>query len=331
MNKGQLAGVGAITITSILWGTTGTAATFAPEVGPLAIGAAALGIGGLLQAAIAIPALRTERGALYARMWTIVIGSVAVAIYPLAFYSSMHFAGVAIGSVVSLASAPLASGVLERVVDQRQLSGWWMLAAGLGIIGSVLLCLSKIDDRTFDPTATMLGIVLGLVAGTTYAIYSWVAHRFMMQGISRAASMGAVFGGGGLLLMPVLLITGAPLVASSEGFLVASYMALLPMFLGYLLFGFGLTRVSASTATTVTLTEPAVATLLAVVVVGERLEILGWAGLSFIVVVLLILVFASTNVSVLSESGPLKTASAKAQRPTADVVVEASRRARVNE
>jgi len=34
---------------SVLWGTTGTAATFAPAVGPLAIGAAAMGLGGLLQ------------------------------------------------------------------------------------------------------------------------------------------------------------------------------------------------------------------------------------------------------------------------------------------
>lgn len=61
-------------------------------------------------------------------------------IYPLAFYSSMHFAGVAIGSVISLASAPLASGLLELLLERKRLSGWWALAAGLGIIGSTLLC-----------------------------------------------------------------------------------------------------------------------------------------------------------------------------------------------
>jgi len=55
VNHGRLAGLLAISATSLLWGTTGTAATFAPGVGPLAIGAAALGIGGLLQAAIAGP------------------------------------------------------------------------------------------------------------------------------------------------------------------------------------------------------------------------------------------------------------------------------------
>ena len=136
---------------------------------------------------------------------------------------------------------------------------------------------------------------MGLVAGSTYAIYSWASHRLMNSGISRAASMGAVFGGGGLLLMPVLVVTGAPLLATPQAFSVGAYMALVPMFLGYLLFGYGLTKVPASTATTITLTEPAIATLLAVLIVGERLGVLGWTGLAVIAVVLLVLAVAPTN------------------------------------
>lgn len=295
MNRPRIVGVAAILATSVLWGTTGTAATFAPEAGPLAIGAAALGIGGLLQAAIALPALHAARSALRARIGVVLFGAVSVAIYPLAFYSSMHLAGVAVGSVVSLASAPLASGLLERIVDGRALSRWWMLAVALGVTGSVMLCIAKLDGQTEPAGATLGGILLGLVAGATYAVYSWVAHRLMDDGVSRAASMGAVFGVGGLLLVPVLVVTGAPLVASSEAFAVASYMALVPMFLGYLLFGIGLARVSASTAITITIAEPAVATLLAVVVVGERLTGLGWAGLAVIALVLVLLALAPST------------------------------------
>lgn len=302
MNSGRLAGLAAITVTSLLWGTTGTAATFATDVGPLAIGAAALGIGGLLQAAIAIPALRSSREALLLQKRTVIVGAIAVAIYPLAFYSSMHTAGVAVGSVVSLASAPLASGVLERFVDKRPLSRWWMLAAALGVMGSTFLCVSKIDGQAGSTTHTFLGIALGLVAGATYATYSWASHRLISDGIGRAASMGAVFGGGGLLLMPVLALTGAPLLTSPGNVAVAAYMALVPMFLGYLLFGYGLTKVPASTATTVTLTEPAIATVLAVLIVGERLSALGWTGLIVIAAVLLILTLAPTNSARASEA-----------------------------
>ena len=293
----RAAGLIAITITALLWGTTGTAATFAPEVSPLAIGAAALGIGGLLQAVIAAPALRAKRSALRPQARPILTGAVAVAVYPLAFYSSMHLAGVAIGSVVSLASAPIASGLLERIIVHRPLSRWWIISASLGAQGSIMLCASNYDAPGASLGTTAAGVALGLVAGLAYAIYSWAAHRLMRSGIGRAASMGSVFGLGGLMLMPVLLLTGAPILHSAGNFAVAAYMALVPMFLGYVLFGYGLTKVPASTATTVTLTEPAAATLLAVLVVGERLGPLGWAGLLVIGAVLVILAVAPTNES----------------------------------
>ncbi|GEO97195.1 DMT family transporter [Kocuria turfanensis] len=294
--RGRAGGIAAILVTSVLWGTTGTAATFAPGAGPLAIGAAALGIGGLLQAAIALPALRRAQQALRTHAGLVALGAVAVAIYPLAFYSSMRLGGVAIGTVVSLASAPLASGVLERVIERLPLSRWWKLAAFLGILGSGLLCLARAGDSAASAPATAASIGLGLVAGTTYALYSWVVHRLMGHEVGRAASMGAVFGVGGALLMPVLLLTGAPLLHSAQAFTAAAYTALVPMFLGYFLFGLGLTRVRPSTATTLTLTEPAVAAVLAVLVVGERLSGLGWTGLTVIGVALVVLALAPANV-----------------------------------
>lgn len=290
--RDRLWGMIGVLIASLLWGTTGTAATFAPEVGPLAIGAAALGIGGLLQALIALPALRAARLQLRSHWKLVALGAVAVFAYPLAFYSSMHLAGVAIGTVISLASAPLASGLLELLIDRRRLSGWWVVAAGLGVTGSVLLILASQGATTTDPSATSLGIGLGLVAGASYALYSWAVQRLMLDGAGRAAAMGSVFGLGGILLMPVLLVTGGPLLATPEALAVGTYMALVPMFLGYLAFGYGLSKIPASSATTLTLTEPAVATLLAVLIVGERLGPLGWVGVAIFGLVLALLAVA---------------------------------------
>lgn len=297
MKNDHLRGIGAVLIASVLWGTTGTAATFAADVGPLAIGAAALGVGGILQALVALPALARARLHLRAHGATVVFGAVAVFVYPLAFYSSMDLAGVAIGTVISLASAPLASGLLERVVDKRRLGGWWMTAALLGIAGSVVLIVSTDQGDMVTERSVVSGIALGLVAGAAYATYSWAVQRLMTQRIGRAAAMGSVFGVGGLLLLPVLLITGAPLVASPQAFTVGAYMALVPMFLGYFAFGYGLAKIPASSATTLTLTEPGVATVLAVVIVGERLTPLGWIGLASFGVVLLILAIAPSSPS----------------------------------
>ena len=285
---------------SVLWGTTGTAATFAPAVGPLAIGAAAMGLGGLLQALTAARPITRERVALHAQRRTVLLGAAAVAGYPLAFYTSMRLAGVAAGTVVSIGSAPLASALAERVIDHRRLTARWMAGAALGLAGIVLLCLAEATQPHPGHAAagtTILGVGLGLAAGTTYALYTWAAHRLIGHGVTPRAAMGAIFGLGGLLLLPVLLATGAPLAASWPSAAVGAYMALVPMFTGYLLFGWALAHVPASTATTLSLLEPAIATILAVIIVGERLPAAGWAGLTLIAGCLLVLTAARPRFS----------------------------------
>ncbi len=272
---------------SVLWGTTGAAAAQAPAVGPLAVGAAAMGVGGLLQAAAAHRAVSAARARLAEHRWTLTTSAVAIAIYPLAFYSSMRLAGVAVGTVVSLGSAPVAAALVERYVDGTPLSARWGVAAALGLAGVAALAVVHDDGAAGDhPVA---GVALGLVAGLTYAAYSWGAARLMRDGIESSAAMGAAFGLGGLLLLPVLVVAGGPILASGRDFAVVAYLAIVPMFLGYVLFGRGLAAVPASTATTLTLLEPAVAALIAVAFLHERLSVLGWSGMALLLGSLLVL------------------------------------------
>jgi DME family drug/metabolite transporter len=283
---------------SVLWGTTGTAATLAPAVSPLAIGAVAMGVGGLLQALYAAGPIRRQWRRLLDQWPLVSLGALAVAVYPLAFYTSMHLAGVAVGTVVSIGSAPVAAAVIERFADRKPLTRRWLAGALLGVGGAVLLSVAgqrpdagdagsaAIDGAgsaaglglALGSWAAPAGILLGLVAGTTYALYSWAAHRLIGSGVSSRATMGAVFGTGGVLLMPVLFLTGRPLAESWTNFGVGAYMALVPMFAGYVLFGWGLARIRASTATGLSLVETVVAAVLAVLVVGERLPAAGWIG-----------------------------------------------------
>jgi DME family drug/metabolite transporter len=277
---------------ALLWGTTGTAAALAPDVGSLAVGAAAMGVGGLLQAAAAHRVVRAHRAGLAAQ-WRALAGSaVAVAVYPLAFYSSMRLAGVAVGTVVSIGSAPMAAALVERVVDRQPLSRRWVLGATVGVLGVLALALARAggEAATDGPGArAVVGVALGLLAGVTYALYSWGAARVMRRGLPSRPVMGAVFGAGGVLLLPVLLLTGAPIVASWSNVAAVSYLAVVPMFLGYVLFGRGLSAVPASTATSLSLLEPAVAAVIAVLVLHERLPVLGWAGMGVLLAGLVLL------------------------------------------
>lgn len=291
----------AVLLAALLWGTTGTVASFAPQIGSLAIGAFAMGIGGLLQALLARKQLRHSWRDLLADKPLLVSGGIAVAIYPLAFYSSMRMAGVAIGTVITIASAPFISALFERFLSQTQtIDRRWLLSLLLGVIGTTLLCFSSLgfsnlgfsnpvsDGSVNFDLDKYIGIGLGVVAGASYAYYSWVAKKMIDQGIRSDAAMGSLFCVAALILLPSLWFTGDHLFTSLKNILVISYMAFVPMFIGYLAFGYGLRSVSASSATLLTLFEPVVAAVLAVVVVGEIIPFIGWVGIGLICLCLMI-------------------------------------------
>ena len=283
----------AVLVASVLWGTTGTAASFAPNLSPLAIGALAMGGGGLLQALLARKKIARHLQDIPRNKGILLLGALSVAIYPLAFYSSMHLAGITIGTVVSIGTAPLFTALLERFLDQKQLSKRWFLSCCFGVLGVLLLSLgeshmtNQLQQHSTDQK--VLGVILGLVAGLTYSLYSWAAKKMIDRGVDAKASIGLIFGFGAMLLLPTALYTGSNLFDEAIHVYVVGYMMLIPMFLGYLLFGYGLRTVPASRAVTLTLFEPFMAAVFAMLIVGEQLDGLGWLGMGLIFVCLIIL------------------------------------------
>lgn len=284
-------GLLAVLLAATLWGTTGTAASFAPEVSAMAIGAVAMGGGGLLQAFVAWREIVVYRRRIVQQWHFWLVGAMAVAVYPLAFYGSMRLAGITVGTVLTIGSAPLLSALIEYLFDKQKLSLRWAFGTLLGVVGITLL--SFAENHTSQGDEPLFGIALGLLAGLTYALYSWTARKMMLCHIAPKAAMGATFGLGALLLLPVLYWNGAPLLASWQNAAVGLYMAFVPMFIGYLAFGYGLARVSASTAITITLFEPVIAALLAMCLVGERLSTQGWLGIGLILACLVWISFPS--------------------------------------
>ena len=289
-------GVLALVVASLLWGTTGTVASFLPDdVSPLAVGASTMGVGGLLLFAVtarrALAVLRDPGS----RRW-VLIGSLGVFVYPLAFYAGMDLSGVAIGNVVALGSGPVFAALLEWLVERRRLDRVWAVSTALAVAGIVLLAIGRHPDDGAEPAAIAPGVLLALLAGLAYALYTYASSRAIggtpAGSRSSSGTMGALFGVGAVLLLPVLLVTGGPLLQSGRTIGLASYLAIGPMLIAYVLFGIGLRRIRSSTVTTITLLEPVIATLLAVTVVGERLTLVGWSGFVLVLGGLALLVTA---------------------------------------
>ncbi|MEZ9764735.1 DMT family transporter [Vibrio splendidus] len=280
----------AILFASILWGTTGTAASFAPDLSPLAIGAFSMGVGGLMQAGLAYRKILFAFDKLLQNKKLLAVSALALAVYPLAFYSSMKLSGVAIGTVVSIATAPFFSALLECLISKKNnINKRWLTSFAIGVVGIGLLVFSESSSANESgDDLKLLGIALGLVAGLCYAIYSWATKALIDKGIKSQAAMGSIFGLGAMLLLPTLWFTGDNLFSSQTNVLVISYLTLIPQCLGYVAFSFGLRHVTASSANLLTLFEPVVAAVLAVCVVGELIPFIGWLGMFLIVLCLLI-------------------------------------------
>jgi DME family drug/metabolite transporter len=280
----------AIVIACLFWGTTGTAASFTPNVSPLGTGAFAMGLGGLLLVMTSLKTLNKDSKKLLSHCRLLLLGGLSVAVYPLAFYSSMRLSGVAIGTVVSLASAPFFTALLECLISKKLISKKWLISFAIGAVGIALLAMGKVnvihhETQTFNH---YIGMLLGLLAGMSYALYSWAAKCMINQDIHSKSAMAGMFGLAALLLLPSLTLTGDNLFATPTSTLVALYMAIIPMFLGYVLFGYGLNYVEASQATLLTMLEPALATVMAVLIVGEKFNLIGWLGIGLILLCLLL-------------------------------------------
>lgn len=272
----------AVLLAAALWGTTGTVAHFAPEgSNPLAIGLATFGIGGLVLAALSarrVLAVLRQR----AHLAWVLTGAVGVVLYPACYYPAMALAGVAVGNVVALGSGPIFAALLEWIVERRRPDARWATATAVAAIGIALLAFDgqrAAGDATAAASPAPVGIALALAAGFGYALYAYAGATLIGRGASSTGAMGALFLVGGVACLGWLAFVGIGPLGTTAGIATLAYLGLIPMALAYLLFGFGLRSLRSSTATTIALLEPVVATLLAVAVVGERPGPIGWVGL----------------------------------------------------
>jgi drug/metabolite transporter, DME family len=274
----------AVVVAASLWGTTGTVAHFLGGViPPLVIGAATMGVGGAILLTLggfrAAALLTLPQTAPW--VWA---GGVGVLVYPLAFYQGMHLAGVAVGNIVALGSGPIVVALIEWIVDRRR-PGWgWTAATALAVTGIVLLATADLGATSAKPGGLVPGIGLALLAGVSYALFSFAMGHIMATGHSPRSTLGAVFGAGGIPLLLLLGVWGIPDEATPGALSLLGYLILGPMVVSYLFFARGLRLLTSSSVLTIALVEPAVATALAMTVVGERFDLAGAVGLALIVI-----------------------------------------------
>jgi len=269
---------------ALLWGTTGTAQSFAPAgFDPTVIGFLRLLIGGA--ALLLLAGARRELGRLSDwQLRPLILAAFFTASYQLCFFAAVQLTGVAVGTIVGIGSAPIAGGLLGFMFrGERPRRRWW-IATLLAISGCSLLSLGG-ETLAVDP----LGILLAIGAGASYATYTLII-KGLLEECAPNAVMALVTCVGALFLAPLLVGRELAWLAQPRAILVALHLGLATMALAYWLFARGLQRVEVGVATTVSLAEPMTAGLLGILLLGEPMTQQSLSGISLIFGGLLLLV-----------------------------------------
>lgn len=266
-----------VVLAAVLWGTAGTAGTFA-AAGAVGLAAARLVIGGSALAGFVL----LRPGAWFRPGPVLLLGGLCVALYQLCFFVAVGMTGVAIGTVILIGSGPVFTGLLSWALDRRAPSRQWMWGTAAAILGCAVLLLP--GGGTVDP----LGVGLALVGGFIYASYAVIAARAIVAGNPSDSVMAVMFGVSALIMLPVLLTGDLSWITAPAGLVTILYLGLATTALSYLLYGRGLRGTPVATASTLALAEPAVAAVLGVAVLGETLSSASWAGLGLLALSLIV-------------------------------------------
>jgi len=274
-------GVLLVLAASVLWGTTGTTQALAPSsASPLAVGSLRLlvGAGALLLLSLARGRLRPAL--LRAAPGPMAVLAIGIAAYQLAFFSGVRLAGVAVGTLVGIGSAPIFAGFLSWAVDGRRPGLPWLLATTLGVVGCALLVLPAHGAGL--PPVHPGGLALTLLAGAAYATLSLAGQRLGRHAPADAGTAVA-FAGGALLLLPVLVGQDLAWLSMWPSMPLMLHLGIFATAVPYVLYLRALRTVPVPTAVTLTLAEPLTAATLGLAVLGERLTATGYAGLACLV------------------------------------------------
>jgi drug/metabolite transporter, DME family len=264
-----------VVLSGILFGTAGSAQALGPaDTTPFAVGALRLLVGAAaLLAAMVLSGLDPRR---ILRLWLTWPGLVAGAssgIFQLCFFAAVSEVGVALGTLLTVGSAPIFAGLLGRVVLGNRLTRGWLVATLVCLVGLTLRSSGDLGE------GNTVGLLLAVAAGLCSASYNVAAKHQLESGVSRLEIPTAAFALGGLMLVPLLV--GQPLdwVAQPSGLILVLYLGVATMAVANFVLMRGIEGLAPGPVTTLLLTDPLVATLLGVLVLGESLSTAAAIGL----------------------------------------------------
>ena len=298
LNRPATGGLALMVLAAALWATVGVAdaAMSGPPLPPAVagcvrtfLGAMVLGLAALvLRCPVQAPAA-TRRGF----PWPAALAfGLCCALFQVSLFAAFRSIGVSVTVTVTVCLPPLLLALSEAILYRRTPALAVLGAFVLAIIGVLLLKLPP--GGGLSAASDPQGIALLLVASFTFCGLTLASRQMTRQtpGLWAAAA--------GLAMTAVILFAVA-VISVPAAFrllrdlthgdaILLGYIGITATGLAYLAFACGLARAaSASAALVATMTEPAVAALLAAVIIHERLTPPQIAGIAILLIAMFLL------------------------------------------
>lgn len=267
-----------LVISGMTFATAGTARALGPDSATsLGVAAVRVGIGALIFLAMLRPLGGHYRdlGPLVRRpmLW---LAGVFVVLFQTLYFVGVTLDGVALGALLTMGSLPVFSGVLGAFFG-HPVNRAWLTATVICTLGLVLLSIDGIDG------GSVLGVIAALGSGLAGAAFTVTVKRLLDEGAPEIPVSVVAFLIAGALLLPALLLQDPSWLLTWQGAAMALWLGVVSMAVPNILWVKALTVLPPGPASTLMLTDPAVATILGVVVLGERLAVTGIVGLVLVI------------------------------------------------
>lgn len=300
-----------LVLAGLLWGTgglTGTELGRVTGLSPLAVADCRLLAGGGL-----IVVFRIASGTVAGGRWPagraawrrIAVTGLLAAAFQVCYFTAVSLTSVSLATLVTIGGSPLIVQAVELIRSRGRGGRRAMVTTGLALGGLGLLV--GVPSGGAGHAAVLTSAGLALLAAAGFAALTLIAAS-PVAGLDDLTLTGFGFAAGGLALLPFGFAAGGGLAfrpgPAAIGLLAA--LGIGPTAVAYTLYFRGLRGAPAGTAALLALLEPLTATVLAALLLGQRLSVPGMAGAA-----LLLLAVARTA---LATGGPRRRSSARTSR-----------------
>lgn len=223
-------------------------------------------IGGLILLPLGIGEAR-QRGtkvSLSDMAWLLGVGAMGIPISMLCFQLGVERRNAATASSL-ICLNPLFTMVIAHIFTSEKMNKAKGISFAIGLVAAVFM----IRPWDIQEGNTIVGIVLMLAASITFAAYTVMGKRSIGRlGTFTQTSISFILGS--LILLAVILFTGRPVIQGvADNWLVVAYVGIFVTGLGYMFYFLAIRHSDATTGSIAFFIKPAIAPVLAVMLLHE--------------------------------------------------------------